>query len=354
METLVPIAQLVGVLAALILVHEIGHFLAARLFNVEVEEFGLGFPPRIVTLFEAGGTKYTLNWLPFGGFVRPKGENDPEVDGGLAAASPWVRLAVYAAGPLMNLLVGVLIYTTIFSQIGAPDPSRVQILDIAPNSPAEQAGLQRDDIILQVNGQKYIDTVDLHDTIYANLGEEITLRYQRDGSIKEANLVPRENPPEGEGAIGILMGNPTVPVSWIEAIPMGATATYNHGVALVTLPAQVIKGSVSPELARPVGYKGMFDIYQEVREGDILSGVPPHLRILGFVNMITISLAILNLFPIPALDGGRILFTLPEIFLRRRIPPELENWINLISFTALILIFIYINLLDFTNPVQLP
>jgi regulator of sigma E protease len=354
METIYSILQLVGVLAGLILIHELGHFLAARLFKIEVEEFGIGFPPRMLTIFEAGGTKYTLNWLPLGGFVRPKGENDASVAGGLAAASPWERLVVYASGPLMNLLIGVLIYTTMFSQIGAPDPNRVQVLDIASNSPAAQAGLQKGDIIIQVNNTEIDDSLTLHNNIYDNLGEEISLTYQRDGNINTINLIPRENPPDGEGAIGILMGNPTVPVSWFEAIPMGTTATYNHGMVLVTLPAQVIRGSVSPELARPVGYKGMFDIYQEVREGDLLSDVPANLRILGFINMITISLAILNLLPIPALDGGRILFTLPEIILRRRIPPELENWINLISFTALILLFLYINLLDFINPIQIP
>lgn len=354
METIYSILQLVGVLAGLILIHELGHFLAARFFKIEVEEFGIGFPPRMLTLFEAGGTKYTLNWLPFGGFVRPKGENDANVAGGLAAASPWVRLVVYAAGPLMNLLVGILIYTTMFSQIGAPDPTRVQVLDVAINSPAAQAGLQKDDIIIEVDDMGIDDSLTLHNNIYDHLGEEISLTYLRNGNTNTIKLIPRENPPEGEGAIGILMGNPTVPVSWIEAIPMGATATYNHGMVLLTLPAQVIRGNVSPELARPVGYKGMFDIYQEVREGDLLSDVPANLRILGFINMITISLAILNLLPIPALDGGRILFTLPEIILRRRIPPELENWINLISFTALILLFLYINLLDFTNPVQIP
>src|SRR5512139_2428393 len=94
-------------IVALIIVHEFGHFLASRLLGVEVEEFGLGFPPRLLTMFVAGGTKFTLNAIPLGGFVRPKGENDPSVPGGLAAASPWVRLVVLFAGPLMNLLVGV-------------------------------------------------------------------------------------------------------------------------------------------------------------------------------------------------------------------------------------------------------
>jgi regulator of sigma E protease len=114
-------------LAALIIVHELGHFLAARLFKVEVEEFGIGFPPRIVKLFEAGGTVFSLNWIPLGGFVRPKGENDPDVPGGLAAASPWVRLAVLFSGPAMNLLAGVILASLLFYNLGEPMVDKVTV-----------------------------------------------------------------------------------------------------------------------------------------------------------------------------------------------------------------------------------
>jgi regulator of sigma E protease len=98
----------------------------------------------------------------------------------------------------------------------------------------------------------------------------------------------------------------------------------------------------------------MYDVYQQVRDREPIPGAPPSLNVLGFFTTITISLGILNLMPIPALDGGRILFTLPEIVIRRRIPVELQNLINMISFAAIIILFLYINLLDFTNPVQLP
>ena len=107
-------------IVALILVHEFGHFLASRLLGVEVEEFGLGFPPRLFTLFTAWGTKFTLNAIPLGGFVRPKGENDPTIPGGLAAASPWVRLVVLSAGSIMNLFLGVILSTIIVLRVGEP------------------------------------------------------------------------------------------------------------------------------------------------------------------------------------------------------------------------------------------
>src|SRR5512135_20855 len=105
-------------IAVLIFIHELGHFLAARLLGVEVEEFGIGFPPRAVKLFEHKGTVYSLNWIPLGGFVRPKGENDPDVPGGLAAASPWVRLGVLFAGPFMNLIAGVVLGVMLFYSMG--------------------------------------------------------------------------------------------------------------------------------------------------------------------------------------------------------------------------------------------
>ena len=106
--TLLSAVIFVGVFAAVVLIHEFGHFVAARLLKVDVEEFGIGLPPRALKLFRWKGTDFTLNWLPLGGFVRPKGENDPNVVGGLAAASPWVRLGVTAAGPLANLLLGAI------------------------------------------------------------------------------------------------------------------------------------------------------------------------------------------------------------------------------------------------------
>src|SRR3990172_323177 len=145
------IAQFVGALAALIIIHELGHFFASRLLGVEVEEFGLGFPPRILTLFTAGGTRFSLNLIPLGGFVRPKGENDPSVPGGLAAASPWVRLAVVSAGPLANLAVGVILYALIFARVGMPITNQVLVVEVAENSPAQQAGLLPGDLIVRVN-----------------------------------------------------------------------------------------------------------------------------------------------------------------------------------------------------------
>jgi regulator of sigma E protease len=272
----------------------------------------------------------------------------------LANASPWVRLVVLVSGPLANLLVAAILYTTIFTRMGTPDTSRVQIVDIAENSPAAAAGLLPGDLILSVNGQEVESTDALSRTIASSLGQSTIIAYQRGDETGETELVPRPNPPEGEGAIGIIMGNPTQSVGWFEALPAGTAAVYYHGRALLELPINLIRGEVAPEEGRLVGFKGMFDIYQEVREGEAFPGTPQDVNIMFFFTNITISLGLLNLFPFPALDGGRILFTLPEILFRRRVPPEYEGLINLVGFGILLMLLLYINLQDFISPVSLP
>jgi regulator of sigma E protease len=349
--------EFVASLAILIIIHELGHLLAAKFFKVEVEEFGIGFPPRLVTLFKAGGTIFSLNAIPLGGFVRPKGENDPTVEGGLAAAKPLVRIGVFLAGPLANILTAVVLYSLIFVRIGAPDPSRaneVLINVVAENSPAAAAGLRAGDTITKVNDQVIDSTEKLHDIVYANLGRELVFEYLRDGQINTVKLTPRANPPEGQGAIGIVMGTPTMPLSPIVAIPAGLTATYEHSKALIGVVGNIIQGQMPQGEARLVGYKGMYDIYENVREEDSSSGYPSGVSILSFLTSISISLGLLNLLPIPALDGGRILFVIPELLFRKRIPQKYENVINAIGFAFMLILLLVINLQDFINPVQIP
>jgi len=346
-NTLTGLLQFAVALIALVILHEFGHFVAARLLKVEVEEFGLGFPPRALTLFKAWGTKFTLNWIPLGGFVRPKGENDPTVPGGLAAANPWVRLTVFLAGPMMNILLGFFLYAVIFYQIGTPDPKRVQVVGIAENSPAAVAGMLPGDEIAQVNEVKIDSQQKLHDTIYANLDKPIQVIYKRGEETNTVSLTPRSDPPEGEGAIGIVMGSPSVPTSWPMAFIAGGSAVYQHSMALFQLPFQMLQGTSNPAEGRLVGFKGMFDIYQDARQGDIPLGIPRNVAVLFFFTNITISLGLINLMPFPALDGGRILFVLPEILFRRRIPPEFENVVNLVGFAILILLMLFINLQEF-------
>jgi regulator of sigma E protease len=351
---LIRIAELAVGLAALIIIHEFGHFAAARLFKIQIDEFGLGFPPRVATLFTAGGTKFTLNLLPFGGFVRPKGENDPNIPDGLAAANPWKRLGVLIAGPLSNLLVGVVLYAMIINRLGAPVPDQVQVIEVVPGSPADQSGLLPGDLIVQVNETEIDGTESIHTAIYDNLGETTQVTYLRDGQTATVTLVPRPDPPEGQGAIGIVMSNPTEPVSVIAALPAGLGAVYQHSEALLTFPVKILQGEMEASEGRLLGFKGMFDVYQAVQETEVEQNIPSGVNVLGFFATLTISFGILNLLPIPALDGGRIMFTLPEIILGRRVPPKYENAIHLVSLALLLMLLLFVNLQDFLNPISLP
>ena len=196
---MLQLLEFIAALAALIFIHETGHYLACRLFKIEVDEFGFGFPPRIAKLFTFQNTEFTLNWIPLGGFVRPRGENDPSIPGSLAGANPWVRIGVYLAGPLSNILLAVVLYAIIISRIGITDPDRTNVVlinGVVANSPAAGAGIQVDDIVLQVNDIKIDSTTKLHDAIYANLDQLITVQLQRGDQTLEVSLTPRSNPPE--------------------------------------------------------------------------------------------------------------------------------------------------------------
>jgi len=336
-----PLIEFIIGLAVLIVLHEAGHFIACRLFKIEVEEFGIGLPPRLATLFTAGGTQFTLNAIPLGGFVRPKGENDPNVPGGLASANPWARLAVLAAGPFTNLAVAAVLAIIFVYSLGEPVYGRVLIEDVSQGSPAENAGIRPGDLILKANGKEFETADELKAEIDANLGQPMTLTIQQGEEVKEITLTPR-NPPPDDGAVGIAMGYQTRPTTLSRAIPSGIRLSYQYIYTLVTLPQRFFKGEATAEEVRPVGFRGMYDIYQQIRDP------------LWFFMAISMSLGIFNLLPVPALDGGRILFTLPEIILRKRVPPQYENMIHLVGFTMLLILLIYINLQDFINPVQLP
>jgi regulator of sigma E protease len=346
-------------LGILAFIHELGHFLTARLFKIEVEEFGFGFPPRLARLFTLSGTMFTLNWIPFGAFVRPKGENDPTVKGGLAAANPWARLAVLFGGPVVNLVAGILIFSLVFYRVGAPDQSVVEIVGVSADSPAAIAGLINNDIVQAVDGKLINNTQLLSDTIRTKLGKEVSLSILRSGKTIEIKVTPRVTPPSGQGPLGIMLGNPIKPITWFQAVPFAAQMTYEQGKQLLLLPGRLIQGTIPADQARVVGPKGMFDIYQQAQSRDAASASAknpetPAVNTLWLMAVISVALGLTNLLPLPALDGGRILFVLPEIILRRRVPARFENAVHLVGFAALLVLMAVITLQDFLHPIVLP
>ncbi len=344
------IAEFIVGLILLIILHELGHFFAARILKIGVDEFGVGFPPRLARLFSWGGTDFTLNWIPLGGFVRVKGENDPDVEGGLAAAKPWKRLLVYIAGPTANLLTAVVLFTVVFGQLGViPDMRTVQLDFIEEGSPAAVAGLLTGDIILQANGEDIRSNDQLRNIIYSHLGKTFDLVVERDGQTLTLVVTPRENPTPDQGALGVIMGNPTRPFTLGSGLMAGVNQIGQYVSALGDVVGRLVSRQATAEDVGLVGIVGMGEFYVELRQAEPAPGVPRSTNSLAFFATISLSLGLLNLLPIPALDGGRILLTLPELITGRRVPPKYENLLNGASFVLLLLLLIYINLRDVFN-----
>jgi regulator of sigma E protease len=355
-------------LSGMIIVHELGHFIAARWAKIEVEEFGLGLPSyKLVTLFKWQGTEFTIHALPLGGFIRPKGENDPNVPGGLASANPWKRLVVLFAGPLMNLLTAVVVFSALVAFEGVPVPGSIQVGDVSENSPAQQANIQAGDTLLAINGQSVTEVPAAIAIIRENLDTPVSLLVERDGEKITLTATPLSTRSAQEGALGVALTYPTRPASLIESVSTGVMVTGIQAAAIVYLPIALIQGMIAPDEARLVGFKGIYDLFDYAVEEDVTSrqvaatapssgggaGRPTNWT-LSIVGLLSVSLGVFNLFPIPALDGGRILFTLPEILFRKRIPHEWENMVNGVAMLLLIGLMLFVNVRDFIDPAQLP
>ena len=329
---ILTIVAFVGVLVVLIIAHEMGHFVTAKAFGVKVEEFGLGFPPRLFGV-RRGETLYSFNALPLGGFVKMAGEEDPTGPRTLASKPILTRLLVLSSGSLMNALLPLLLFSIAFMVPHNVVVGQVVIEKVVPNAPAARAGIEAGDTLLRINDKPVRNTGDVYRYIHINLGKKTTLLVKHSDSTTESiRLIPRWKPPEGQGATGIAIPtlNPTVirqrEPFW-KAIPGGVREVPDTlGIfknAIITM----IIGVAPVAVAGPVGIAQM--------TGEVArAGFSP---LLQFAAFLSINLAIINMLPIPALDGGRIVFVLLEWVRRgRRVSPRVEGIIHMVGFAMLI------------------
>lgn len=340
LHTILPFA---GVLIVLIVVHELGHYITAKLTGVKVLEAGLGYPPRIWG-FTWRGTLYSINWLPLGGFVRLLGEEDPSDPNSLAAKPRWVRLIVLFAGSGMNFLLPIFLFAVAFMIPRDVNVGLTQITGVAPQSPAEEAGLKPGDVIFAIDGDEVRNVREVSLAIRLNIGETVDFNVKHsDGVVENIPVHARWTPPKGQGPTGIQIGSlysftekESFP-PW-EAIPKGWTATIDSLILARNEMISMVKGGSGPEVTGPVG------IAQATGEIVEQSGWQ---TLLEFAALLSINLAIINILPLPMLDGGRIAFVLLEIVRRgRRIAPEKEAIVHLVGLALIITSAVVITYFD--------
>jgi regulator of sigma E protease len=330
------------ILIVLILAHELGHFASAKASGVKVEEFGLFLPPRLFSV-KRGETRYSVNAIPLGGFVRMAGEDDPGEPRSLASKPIPIRLVVLGAGSLMNLLLPLILLSISFMIPHSVVTGQVLVVEVAPNSPAAEAGIEAGDIFVSINGNPVQNIGDLTRYFYRNLGKQLTAEIKRtDSTIEEVQLTARRKPPEGEGAVGIAVRtvDPVIErqsYPFWKAVPLGAGS---YGEIFVLLKNGVVSMMVGAEPVEVTGPVGIAQLTGEVAK----LGISP---LLEFASIISINLAIINIFPIPPFDGGKIVFVLLEWVRRgKRVSPKTERMIHTIGFLLLIAAFVAITYND--------
>lgn len=356
------ILLVIVILVALIVVHELGHFIVAKLMHVDVEEFGVGYPPRAYSIGTFGGTEYTLNWLPFGGFVKLAGEDPTKPVRGEARERSFSRAsrprqaAILVAGVAANALFAWMLFTGGF-MAGMPvavaddvPGARLIVSSVVPDSPADHAGLTMGDEIVRVadgrgQGPEPLTPSGVIAFVQARGGEPVTVTYARAGEQFEATLTPAHAVLSDESArpaIGIGLASVTerqLPfvTSVAEGFVQTGQALKNVCVALYTLAADALSGA--PNLSAVVGPVGLVTVVDDSTQ----YGLGYMLWLAGFIS---VNLVIINLLPIPALDGGRLLFVALEGLTRRMTPKILFQALNIAGFAVIIFLMIAVTYND--------
>ena len=348
------IGAFVLVLTPIILIHELGHFVAARLSGIRVDEFGLGFPPRAVKLFKRGDTLYSLNWIPVGGFVRPAGEDDPSIPDGLAAASKRARFFTLIAGSAANFLLAAVIFW--FAYMIGPPGYEVSIPEVMPGSPAMAAGVLAGDVIVSVNGREAENSNVIVEEISGAAGQPVEMTVRRGDQEISLVMTPRlpgEYDAEVEGPTGIRLQTrgtgENVSAGPVQSITMASQTMFDVVWGTLRAPMMLIRGQITASEARPVSVVGISQLAG--RAAEETANQRDLFPILWFAGIISVALGFTNLLPIPALDGGRLLFVLIEAVRGRRMEPEREGMVHLVGMLVLLGLMVLMIIQDIVNPI---
>jgi len=347
----------VGILSLLVLIHELGHYTVARIIGVRVDEFGLGLPPRAIGK-KIKNTIYSLNWLPIGGFVKLAGEDEEGMDeNGTSqkiknkkqyfwARSKKERSAILIAGVTMNFILAVTITAGLLIN-GVKEPSgMVRIESITPGSPADQSGLLPNDVITSITSGGSITTIKtselLISTVAQHKGETIQISYLREGKEQNLEIIPRKDIPEGQGPLGVVITDLELKKYSLWEAPFAAVKiNINRGwimlVGIVTTLWKLITfQGVQADVAGPIG---IAQITGQAAKFGVRA-------LLDFMSILSLNLAVLNILPIPALDGGRLAFVIAEKIFGRKIKPAFEKQTHQIGMLILLFLVLLISVGD--------
>ncbi|MCL5797571.1 MAG: RIP metalloprotease RseP [Patescibacteria group bacterium] len=354
---LVTVIVFLLILSVLVLVHEFGHFTAAKKMGIKVEEFGFGLPPRMFGI-KRGETIYSINWLPIGGFVKLFGE---EGDTDIAGKNPkssevqkrafytrpvWQRAIVLVAGVAMNFVLAIVVISYLFTQGVMVPTNRIHIENVMSNSPAAQAGLQKNDVIKSVswsnNGMALKSSDDLIKFTRDHAGEKIDLTVLRGASTLQLFIIPRKVYPKDQGPMGIVISNYEEKKYPLWQAPVLGTKES------IALTGELLKGigttiwklisfqPVSKDVAGPIGIAQMTG--QAVKTGES--------AVLELLGLLSLNLAIVNILPFPALDGGRLLFVVVEAVTGKKIKTNWERYIHQVGMVILLLLMVLVTIND--------
>ena len=346
MTTLIAFIVLLGIL---IFIHEFGHFLAARLGGVGVQKFSLGFGPKIIGK-KIGETEYVLSWIPLGGFVKLLGESGteelpPEDEKRSFYKQPtWKRLLIVLAGPVFNFLLAIVIFFIVF-MYGIPNLLPV-IGQMSPDSAAASAGIAAGDKILTLNGKKITYWDEIKPIITESKGNDIKVIVQRGSEEKSFTVKPKLSKAKnifGEEETAYLIGVSPAGKTVIErknpimAMVSSVDRTWEISKLTVISVVKMIEGVISPRtLGGPI-------FIAQVAGDQVREGIIPFIL---FMAILSINLGVVNLFPIPVLDGGHIFFYLIEMVTRKEIPMKVKEWSQQIGFVALLMLMLFVIMID--------